>query len=90
VARDSHIAFATHARLDDLTPSDRLPAEELERRGSSVVPVPWSATCDWYRFDAVVIRATWEYHTRSVEFLAWLQGLERERVSLWNLAKLAA
>ncbi|MFL5536500.1 MAG: RimK family alpha-L-glutamate ligase [Gemmatimonadales bacterium] len=84
-----YIAFATHAGLHGLTPSDRLAANELERRGSAVIPVPWSATSDWTRFDAVVIRATWDYHQRPTEFLGWLQSLEEQGIPLWNPARLA-
>jgi glutathione synthase/RimK-type ligase-like ATP-grasp enzyme len=85
-----YIAFATHAGLDGLTRSDRLAANELERRGSAVIPVPWRAACDWLRFDAVVIRATWDYYTHPADFLAWLETLERAGISLWNPAKLGA
>ncbi len=88
--RDLYIAFATHTGLDGLTRSDRIAADELERRGSAVLPVPWNASRDWTRFDAVVIRATWDYYKCPADFLAWLQRLERERVSLWNPARLAA
>jgi hypothetical protein len=35
-----HLAFATYAGLDGLTPSDRLAADELERRGARVTPIP--------------------------------------------------
>jgi hypothetical protein len=84
------IAFATHSGLEGLTPSDRLAADELEKRGATVSPVPWSAAADWQQFDAVVIRATWDYYKRPAEFRAWLRNLEEQRVSLWNPAKLAA
>ena len=83
------IAFATHEKLAELTPSDQAAAEELGRRGAAVTPVPWSAGSDWRRFDAVVIRATWDYHTRPAEFRRWLQSLQEQRVSLWNPAPLA-
>ncbi len=85
-----YIAFATHAGLDGLTRSDRIAADELERRGSAVLPVPWTASRDWTRFDAVVIRATWDYYKHPEDFRAWLERLERERVPLWNPARLAA
>jgi glutathione synthase/RimK-type ligase-like ATP-grasp enzyme len=84
------IAFATHAGLDGLTPSDRLAADELGRRGSKVTAVPWTDAGDWRRFDAVVLRATWDYYQRPGDFLAWLRGLESQRVRLWNPAPLAA
>jgi len=83
------IAFATHDGLDGLTPGDALAAVELERRGSTVTPLPWSSSADWRQFAAVVIRATWDYHKRADEFLVWLAKLEEQRVSLWNPAPIA-
>jgi glutathione synthase/RimK-type ligase-like ATP-grasp enzyme len=83
------IAFAIYAGLEQLTPSDRLAADELERRGAKVSGLSWDAATDWRRFDAVVIRATWDYYTRATEFHGWLQRLEEQRVSLWNPASLA-
>lgn len=84
------IAFATHAALKELTPSDRLAADELGRRGVSVTPMIWSSPADWRSFDAVVIRSTWDYYTRPAEFLAWLQGLEAQQVAVWNPVVLAS
>jgi glutathione synthase/RimK-type ligase-like ATP-grasp enzyme len=85
-----HIAFGTHAGLVGLTSSDQLAADELTRRGAVVTPVPWTARADWRSFDAVVIRATWDYYKRPADFLQWLRALEQQRVSLWNPAPLAA
>jgi glutathione synthase/RimK-type ligase-like ATP-grasp enzyme len=85
-----YIAFATHAGLEGLTRSDRIAADELERRGSAVMSVPWSSPRDWTRFDAVVIRATWDYYKQPEDFLTWLERLEQERVALWNPARLAS
>jgi glutathione synthase/RimK-type ligase-like ATP-grasp enzyme len=83
------LAFATHPGLEGLTPSDQLAADQLSRRGAAVTAVPWSAPTEWSRFDAVVIRATWDYYTRPADFLRWLESLERQRVPLWNPAPLA-
>jgi hypothetical protein len=83
------VAFATHAGLTGLSPSDQLAADELEQRGVTVIPVPWSTPCEWQRFDAVVIRATWDYYTRPDDFRGWLQRLEDLGVTLWNPAPLA-
>jgi hypothetical protein len=84
-----HFGFATYAGLDGLTPSDQLAADELERRGARVTPIPWTAEGNWHHFDAVVIRATWDYHTRPAEFRSWLETLQTERVPLWNPAPVA-
>jgi glutathione synthase/RimK-type ligase-like ATP-grasp enzyme len=55
-----------------------------------VTPVAWSAESDWRQFDAVVIRATWDYHTRTDQFLDWLRTLQHHGVQVWNPAPLAA
>lgn len=79
------IAFATYSAQPDLTPDDRLAADVLAGRGLPVVGVPWdSADVDWGRFDAVVIRSTWNYHVRPREFMAWLDRLAAAGVPTWN------
>lgn len=51
----------------------------------TVEAAPWSdAALDWSRFDAVLIRSTWDYHTRYGEFIAWLDRLERLNVPTIN------
>jgi glutathione synthase/RimK-type ligase-like ATP-grasp enzyme len=84
------IAFATHEKLPGLTLSDQLAADQLERRGTKVTPLAWSASADWRQFDAVVIRATWDYYTRAEQYLDWLRSLQHQGVQLWNPAPLAA
>ena len=39
---------------------------------------------DWSRFDAVLMRSTWDYHTRYAEFIAWLERLQALRVPTIN------
>lgn len=38
----------------------------------------------WTSFDAVVVRSTWDYHRRPVEFDRWLTELERSGTRVWN------
>jgi hypothetical protein len=83
------VAFATYAALKELTPSDQLAADELARRGVIVMGVPWNTACEWRQFDAVVIRATWDYYTRAREYLAWLEAIQEQGIPLWNPAPLA-
>jgi glutathione synthase/RimK-type ligase-like ATP-grasp enzyme len=79
-----NVAFVTHAARADLTPDDALAADALRGRGVAVEAAPWDATADWRRFDAVVIRSTWDYHRRIGEFLRWVDAIEATRVPLWN------
>ncbi len=79
------IALATWSGLPGLTPDDQLLAAALRNRGARAVPAVWDAPgIDWASFDAVVIRSTWDYHTRFDEFLAWLDRLEQAGARVWN------
>lgn len=40
-------------------------------------------TVEWSRFDAVVIRSTWDYHRCRAEFLAWARRVA-DSAPLWN------
>ncbi len=42
---------------------------------------------DWKRFDAVIIRSTWDYHVQPAAFRAWIEKLERAKVKLFNPPK---
>jgi glutathione synthase/RimK-type ligase-like ATP-grasp enzyme len=39
---------------------------------------------DWPRYDAVVVRSTWDYHHRPAQFLQWIARLEAAGVPVWN------
>jgi glutathione synthase/RimK-type ligase-like ATP-grasp enzyme len=79
------LAFATWRGLPELTADDRLAAEALRRRGATVHPLLWDAPgVDGAGFDAVIVRSVWDYHLRPVEFLAWVERLERAGTLLLN------
>ncbi len=82
------VAFVTCAPRPAITDDDALAAEALREGGAEVTPAVWSdADVDWGAFDAIIVRSTWDYHLRSVEFLAWLGRLEAARAPLWNDAR---
>lgn len=79
------VALVTWEGLPGLAASDRLLAAELNRLGARAVPAAWSdPAVAWERFDAVVLRSTWDYHLRADEFRAWLDGLDALGVRLFN------
>lgn len=79
------IAFVTCAAVPNLTADDQLAVAVLASRGVRVAPVIWSdASVDWAAFDAVVVRSTWDYHTRPVEFRAWIDRVANVGARLWN------
>jgi hypothetical protein len=70
------IVLATASGQPEITASDRLYAEALERRGFSVVGAPWDGPRA--AFDgaaAVVIRSTWGYYRASDAFRDWTEAM---------------
>src|SRR5690606_7978062 len=87
------VLLAVDAATADLTPDDRLLAAALQRRRVEVRPVRWGTEV---RSDGiVVVRSTWDYVDRPDEFVAWLDHLDAQGVSVvnptpllrWNLHK---
>ena len=46
--------------------------------------VPWTADAGWARFDAALIRSTWDYHWKTDHFLSVLEQIDAE-TRLFNL-----
>ncbi|MGC4007391.1 MAG: hypothetical protein QM811_31410 [Pirellulales bacterium] len=83
------IAFATYALVPEIGPDDRLLAQALTERGVRAVPCVWNdPSVDWTRFDATLIRSTWDYHEHADAFLAWVRSFETSRTRLWNTPSL--
>lgn len=83
------LAFATHRALPQLSDDDRLAAYELRQQGAAVESAVWdSPLVDWTRYDAVVLRSTWDYHDRPGQYIGWLAQLERLGVGTLNPAPL--
>lgn len=81
----ARIAFVTWRGLPDLSADDRLAAAALESRGAAVEPAVWDdPAADWLAYDAVVVRSTWDYHHRPVEFLRWIERVESAGARVWN------
>jgi glutathione synthase/RimK-type ligase-like ATP-grasp enzyme len=80
-----HIAFATSAAWPALTPDDRLAADACRALGVRVSPAVWSdPPVEWSKFDAIIVRSTWDYHKRYAEFVQWIGELERDGCRVWN------
>ncbi len=89
------IALATCEAFPDLDDVDQLLIPALARLGIDGVPAVWDdEDVDWSAFDAVVLRATWDYPERRDEFLEWLRRVDALTVLLnpydvvaWNTDK---
>src|SRR5258708_2885546 len=89
------VILATAASQPDITASDWLYAEALERRGLAVVGAPWDGPR--HAFDnaaAVVIRSTWGYYRAPADFRAWSETIAASTrlfnpigLVRWNLRK---
>ncbi|MBL38418.1 MAG: hypothetical protein CMP07_08410 [Xanthomonadales bacterium] len=65
------------AYILNILEEDRILSEAFGAIGCDVSRVDWAdPKIDWGRFDAVVIRQTWDYFDRLTEFLAWLDRVE--------------
>src|ERR1700730_15152939 len=89
------IVLATASGQPEITASDGLYAEALERRGFAVVGAPWDGPRA--AFDgaaAVVIRSTWGYYRASDAFRDWTEAIAAASrlfnpigLVRWNLRK---
>src|SRR5258706_7374133 len=84
----STLAFVTSNDYSDLTPGDRIAADAIRAEGGSVVPAIWNdPLVKWAKFDAIIVRSTWDYHLRPADFVSWLDSLERGAFPVWNPVK---
>lgn len=78
-------AFLTLANPEGYTIDDHLAAEELVRAGWLMETIPWSdEDQDWARFDAVVVRSTWDYYKKVGAFFETLERIEASGTRLLN------
>jgi len=79
------VCFVTCLAWPDISASDQLVAEALERQGMTVVGRPWNAPgamLDGHA--AVILRSSWDYHLTPDHYLAWLGRCEEAGFNLWN------
>ena len=84
-------------------PGDDLLFAYLESCSTPLLPIvvkaiPWdNCHVHWRDFNAIIIRSSWDYHKREVEFASWLDELETmkgsvvvvndPRIMKWNMKK---
>ena len=91
----STIVVATARDEPDITQSDRLYADALERLGCRVVGAPWDGPREAFAgADAVVLRSTWGYYRALKAFRDWTEAMAAATrlfnpIALvrWNLRK---
>ncbi|MEU4392234.1 hypothetical protein [Kribbella sp. NPDC023855] len=79
------IALANSADYAELHPHDLPLKAALEAAGLHPVAETWSdPSVDWSSYDAVLLRAVWDYHRRHLEFTEWLGQLDKAGVKVLN------
>lgn len=77
--KKKRVALITWSGLREGAASERLLRDHLAASGVDAEFVDWSAaTCDFTRFNLVVLRTCWDYHLRVAEFTGWLRRTARE------------
>jgi len=81
----TRIALANSADHADLHPDDLPLVAALRAAGLDPVSEVWTdPSVDWSSYDAVLLRAVWDYHTRYLEFTEWLGQLDKAEVPVLN------
>ncbi|MGJ3239498.1 MAG: ATP-grasp domain-containing protein [Anaerolineae bacterium] len=79
------IALATCADQATLFHDEAPLVTALEQRGFEVFITIWnSPEIDWYSYDRVLIRNTWDYHNQAQVFMQWLDHLDQQGVPVVN------
>ncbi len=75
------IAIVTCARMPEPDEDERPLMDALAAAGVDATLAAWDdPTADWPRYDAAVLRSTWNYHRAPQAFAAWVDAQPR----LWN------
>ena len=70
------LAIATSSMVPGIHPDDRHLADSLLSLGIETTPCVWNDPgVDWSRYDAVLMRSTWDYFKHYAAFVEWLDHL---------------
>lgn len=83
-----NVALVTDSTQPELTADDSLLLEPLAKLGINAQAVPWDQPHRWETFDLIVVRSTWGYHKKLVEFTNWIKTLDSKSLPLQNPAAL--
>ena len=84
-AANKPIAFATCLTLPALDKDDIDLAKALTAEGHTIEAAPWDdEAIDWTRYQAVIIRSTWNYHMHPEAFRKWLDRLRSYQLLVCN------
>ncbi len=79
------VALVTWKGYPKLFDGDKLLIEPFQKSGFAPAAIAWDKKgIDWTDFDIVILRSTWDYHTRLKEFYNWIDQCIEKKVNLWN------
>ncbi len=80
-----NIGLATSAEFPMLGPNEIKLIPLLKEAGIEAKPFVWnSAGPDHLKFDFIIIRSCWDYHTNSEAFIHWIKWLQSNEVKVLN------
>ncbi len=83
--RKKRIAFVTCSKFPVLNSDDQSALPVLQSLGLDAEPAEWDAPgVDWKRYDAVVVRSTWNYWLKYDQFLGWVSKVEGLGIPFFN------
>src|SRR5688572_25308981 len=83
-----NIALLTCQRLPDLFETDQTLIPLFKQRGINAEAAIWDdPSIDWKKYDALVIRNTWDYYTKSDAFISWLKYIRDNKIMMLNSAE---
>ena len=89
-----NVALLSCRDLPDWEKDDRFFQNLLSEDEVDWTVVPWDESCDWSKFDGVLIRTTWDYVDRRTAFIFALEEISKQTVLLnsidvvrWNIEK---
>ena len=82
-----HLALASCSDLPGWERDDLPFHDALRAKGISFEQLSWDdPSASWERFDACLIRTTWDYTARVESFLAWAEACSKV-TQIWNTPK---
>lgn len=86
----ARFGFLTARFLGGVGPDDLPAVAALEARGHAVVPLVWNEPMPFEGLDALVMRSPWDWYQHRPAFRAFLEGLGRAPVPVFNPPEMLA
>ena len=79
------IALVTCKNFRDLCQDDQLLINPLKSYGFDPYAAVWNdQSVRWDKYQALIVRSSWDYHKSIEKFYAWLDKIENLKIPVWN------